>query len=318
MAGINEVGTDSSQIKGALRDAIEQLDLNKEVTFQAYTRCILPIDQYVFWQPTVTLCAKGSLHISQEFVQNEDESLALATVVFTSEVQVAEFACSPTSTIFVACAGELRYSFSSLQPFYQVAGLWHYFGHNVAPAMASQLLDKPGQIDITQAVVSNSLPIWLAMNGYKCPYYDGFSNDVTLMPSFITPPNLVPPYASVHIGNGDTEALQATPYVTPSTRSHYQLVSDRVRITLYGLQNNAAMDFVDFVNQYSLDTGNFGVMNMAVINDDKRIQTEVQAIGMKKIYEIRISYYQARVNDIARQLILKVVPTYYLGNLLLT
>lgn len=298
----------NTQQNSTLRTGLETLDLSQVVTFQAYSRVVLPIDGYVFWQPTVKIQAKGNLHISQEFVQNEDESLGVATIVFTSESRVAEFESSPVNTIFVARFGAYRYAFSSLQPFNGPAELWHYFGRNIAPAMASQLLDSPTSIDPARAITSNSLPLWLSLNNYVSPYYDGFSNAVTLYPSFLTPQNLVPPYGAVHIPPESTRALQAVPYLSRN-RSHHQLVTDHVRITLYGLQSDEALDFIDCIMQYSLNTDHFGIMNMPVVVDGKRPQAELQAIAMQKIIDLDISYYQNRVATVARQLILSAVPT---------
>lgn len=309
MSQISESTPNQTQISGALRDGMEALDLNQQITYQAYTRVVLPVDGYVFWQPTVSLTVKGSLHFSQEMQQNEDETLGFATVTFSSEGKIVQFEDAPPNTIYVARCGKFRYAFSQQTGFYTQAGLWHYFGHSVLPAMAAQLLDNPDSIDPTRAVTSNSLALWLALNGYKSPLYDGFSNKVTLYPSFLTPANLLPSYGAVHIGDGDTQALQAIPYLDRD-RNHYQLVSDKVRITLYGLQSNEALDFVDCVLAYSQFTGNFGIMNMPIVRDGKRPQPELQAIAMQKFVDFEISYYQTRVADVARQLILSAVPTY--------
>lgn len=305
MARISE-SVKPTQMQGALDDGQEALSLNQTVCFQAYTRVVLPADGYVFWSPTTQITAKGSLHYSQEIEQNEDETVGAATVVFTSESKIVEFDDSPINTIYVARVGDFRYAFSQQNGFYEQAGQWHYFGHIIYPAMASQLLDRPDSIDPDRAVTSNSLALWLALNTFKSPFNDGFVTGVTLYPSFLTEPNLVPPYGTVHIE--DTYPLQSTPWID-SNRDHYQLVADRVRITLYGLQNNEAMDFVDAVNSYSMLSGALGLMNMPVVRDGKRAQTELQAIAMQKTIDYEVSYYQTRVAAIGRQLILSAQPT---------
>lgn len=309
---IQESANASSQLAGALADGINLLDLQQEITFQGYSRTVLPIDGYVFWIPSVKLTVKGSLHTSQDIVQNEDEILALSTVMFTALDQVAHFRDAPTNTIYVADWGNFRFAFSSQQGFYGPSQLWHYVGHSIAPAMASQLLDPPRTIDPTQAVTSNSLALWLALNGYQCPYYDGFSNPITLYPSKLTPPNLTPPYGVVHIGDEDTESFQAAPYLT-STRSSYQNCADRVRVTVYGLQAKTASDFYNCVLRYSVDVGTFGIMNMPVVRDSKREQNELEAIAMKKTIEFRVNYNQSTVEAVGRQLILSAVPSIYLA-----
>ncbi len=314
MAQLSELAN-QSQLSGALQDGLTVLDLQQTVTFQAYSRVVLPLDGYVFWQPTTQLVAQGSLHYAQDQVQEEDETYGLANVTFITAQQITDFGQAGKSLIYVASVDGFRYAFSQQQGFYSQAGLWHYSGKSIAPALLTQLLDQPASIDPAQAVVSNSLPLWLALNGYAPAYVtDGsaFANPVTLYPSFLTVPDLVPPYAAVHIGDEDTRPLQAVPTVDQD-RNHWQLVSDRVRVTLYGLQNNAALDFVDCVMQYSLDTDNFGVMNMPVVRDAKRPQNELNAIAMKKTVEFEVSYYQARVAQVARQLILSAVPTFITG-----
>jgi hypothetical protein len=301
----------ASQMEGAIKDALEVLDLNQEVIFQAYTRVVLPLDGYVFWQPTVKIKRKGSLHYSQEIQQEETETVGFATVVFTSEGPVTEFAEQPINSLFVACAGGHRFAFNSQGDFYQQARLFHYFGHSVYPALSTQLLDDPRRLpDPTQAIVSNSLPLWLALAGYTPPYYDGLSNKLLLYPSFLVQPNLIPPYITVHIPPEGTRALQPLTWLDANSDS-YQLAADRVRLTLYGLQNNHAIDFLNCVQQYSRDTENFGVMNISPILDGIRTQPELQARGMQKMIDVEISYYQTRVNEIARQMIIKAAVASY-------
>lgn len=307
---INEGKNQSSQILGALRDGLEVLDLDQQITFQSYTRVVLPLDGYVFWEPKVSKTFKGSLHYSQEIQQNEDETYGLGTVVFTSESKIVEFAESPINTIWVAQIDDFRYAFSMQQGFYKQANLWHYLGHSIPPALTTQFLDLAGEIDPTQAITSNSMALWIALNTYVNPYYDGFANSgLILYPSFLTNPNIAPPYGTVHIGEEDTRPLQAIPLLD-EYRNHYQLVADKAKITLYGLQNNACLDFQDFVIQYSRNTENFGIMNMPIIRDAKRTQAEMQTIAMKKVIEFEVSYYQTRVASIARQLIRKAQLTY--------
>jgi hypothetical protein len=313
MATLDEIGRDTG-IRGALTGAVEGLDLNQEIEFVVYTRVVLPLDGYVFWLPTGTRKKfRGSLHYSQEIEQNEDETVGLATVQFTSEGHIEDFSAVPPNTLYVAKHGTWRYAFSQQTWRYEQAGIYHYYGQQITPALASQLLDKPDQIDPDQVVVSNSLPIWLSLNGYVSPFVDGFSNPgVTLYPSFAVPPNLpsVPPYGSVHIEPSATQALTAAPYLSPTTRSHYQLCEDTVRITLYGMQNNAALDFIDMVNAFSVNYGTLGIMNIPTVRDGKRTQPAIEALAMQKVIDFRVSYYQSRVNEIARQLIKIALVTF--------
>jgi hypothetical protein len=181
----------------------------------------------------------------------------------------------------------------------------------VYPAMASQLLDSPGQIDPTRAVTSNSLSLWLALNNYSTVYPDWFTNTLTLYPADLVQQNLKPPYGVVDIR--ETRALQAVPFLDIN-RNHTQLCADRCKVTLYGLQNNEAMDFMDCLMQYSVNSNDFGIMNMPVIVDEKRTQSELMTIAMKKTFEIEISYDQLRTASVGRQLILNALPiTYIIG-----
>jgi hypothetical protein len=132
---------------------------------------------------------------------------------------------------------------------------------------------------------------------------------IPIYPSFLVPANIAPPYGVVHIEPGRTVAMQAAPRLN-STVSHFQLAMDHVRVTLYGYTNAQALDWADTVNQYSFDTDAFGVMNMPLMRDEKRQQQEISALAMKKTIEFDVSYYQTRINDLARQLILSCVTQY--------
>ena len=316
MAQISET-SNPTMLKSALRDGLEQVDLKQVVTFTQYTRAVLPLDKWVYWVKAHTIDVKGSLHYGQVIQQNEDETQGLATVQFTAEEQVPDFVSAPINTLFVAEADGFQFAFSQQQGFYTQAGLWHYFGHSVQPALSTQLISSADQIDVNQAVVCNSLPLWMALNDYKSPFYDGFSNTgvpfrvkpPVLYPSFIVDENEIPPYGSVHIGDNDTTSQQAAPYLDRN-RSHWQLCQDHVRITLYGLQNNVALDFMDTINQYSLMSSNFGIVNMTPPRDAVRTQSELRARAMKKVIEVDVSYNQARVNEIARQLITSAMQTF--------
>ena len=96
----------------------------------------------------------------------------------------------------------------------------------------------------------------------------------------------------VHIAPEGTAALQAAPRID-SSGSHSQLAQDKVRVTLYGVRNDQALDFMDCVLQRSADYGEFGVMNMPVVRDDKRPQVELGAIGQKKLIDFDVSYAKA-------------------------
>jgi hypothetical protein len=329
VASIGEGPQHPTALRGALRDGLEVLDLGQEIEFQSYSRVVLPIDGYVFWQPGVKCTFKGSLHYSQEMLQLDDETRGLVTGTFTSEHKIVEFEAVPVDRIWITnCAPPMdtaavdggpvaqtgvRLAFSQQQGFYTQAGLWHYFGHNVTPALASQLLDRPGAIDPKRAITSNSLALWLALNSYTSPFYDYFQRlpGFLLYPSKLVPTNLQPPYGVVQIDPSWTRALQAVPYIDIN-RNHYQLAADRARVILYGLQNDEACDFLDLVLQYSAETDNFGLMNTPLIADGKREQVEIMTIAMQKFIDFEVSYYQIRVAQVARQLLLNALPIQFI------
>ena len=240
---------------------------------------------------------QGSLHYSTIVKQNEDETMALNSVIFTSESEVQDFNLIGPTVMYIGEFEGRRFAFSRRDGFYKQSGIYHYKGDAVYPALASQLVDDISQFDSTNVIVSNSLPIWLGLNQFF-PMY----------PSFLVEENIVPPYASVHIPADSTTAIAARPHWSRHG-THSQLVRERVKITLYGIRNFNALDFQDYVFQNSLDNPSvWGLCNMPVMRDEKRTQTELTVIAQKKTFELDVNYYQRRVRDISRQLILKCIP----------
>ena len=333
-----------SPIRAALDLGVEQISAQQTITFTKYVKIVLPLDGFVFWvkadllsasalfnaaafntatfdgtvsviTPAPTITIKGSFHHATAKRQNEDETVAVNEIVFTAEAPVQDFNEIGPTVLFLGTVPETgeRYAFRERLPYYKQADLFHYRGTAVYPALASQIVDSVADFDSTSLVISNSLPIWLSLNGYL-PLYPSFGNSsVMLYPSFALPDNLSPPYAAVHIVPESTSALQSAPYLD-ATLSHTQLVEERVRVTLYGLRNNAALDFVDCVSQFTVDTGDMGIMNMPVVRDEKRTQAELAILAMKKAAEFRVNYYQERANAIGRQLILKAIPTFIIAD----
>ncbi|HET8687074.1 MAG TPA: hypothetical protein VFM18_10470, partial [Methanosarcina sp.] len=154
-------------------------------------------------------------------------------------------------------------------------------------------------VNLGSPIATNSLPIWLALNGLM-PVY----------PAFLAPTNLRPPYATVSIP--ETLPIQAAPYID-NTSAHWQLVQDKVKITIYGERNNDALDFQDYVFQNSLDTENFGISNMPIIKDEVRTQSELGILAIKKSFELEINYYQNRALQVARQLITSALCSFSVG-----
>lgn len=325
MARISEAG-DQSQLNAALKEGIETIDRTQIVTFTKYVRVILPLDGYVFWlkadivspsalinasainsagvdqpprivTPAPTIQVRGSLHYSTTRRQEQDEVFDQNQVVFTAEQDLDPFNEAGPAVLYIAQFDGLQFAFSQRRPLYVQAGIYHYVGDVVYPAMATQIVNTRDGFDTADVVVSNSLPIWLALNQY-----------MPVFPSFLLPPNTLPPYATVHIAPETTGALSAAPLID-GTGSHFQLASERVKVTIYGLRNFNAMDYLDYVLQYSLDSDAIGIMNIPTVRDEKRTQLEFATLAQKKSVEFEINYYQTRARDIARQLITAAVAT---------
>ena len=259
------------------------------------------------------LVVKGSLHYSSDSRQEEPETITVNRVVFTAQSPVEDFNEIAPDEMWLGEIDDIRFSFTSRSSFYAQAGLWHYVGDAVYPDMEPQIIDRANQFDAFQ-IVSNSLPNWLSMNGVAAEDYLPFSNPtLRLYPSYLVPGNLRPPFVSVHVEPSGTSALGAAPALGRRL-THTQLATDRVRLTLWGVKNDEAQNFVDFVNQFSLIYDQIGIMNMPILRDEKRTQSELSTIAQKKTIEYQVSYIQTSARDVARQLILRAIPTYIFPN----
>jgi hypothetical protein len=303
MPSIAESAGAPRQLAAGLAAGVNTISEDQAITFTQYVRMVLPLDGYVFWVKSgvaanttlKTVTVQGSLHYASGVNQDEDATAVTNAVVFTAQSEIQDFQEINPSTIYIASVDGMRFTFNERKPFYQQSGLSHYRGNAVYSVMDSQILDA-APLD-TSLVVSNSLPVWLAMDALM-PIY----------PAYLVPQNLPPPYAAVHILPETTQALGSAPRIDIMS-THTQLVSETVRITIYGTRNNEALDYQDYIFQQSLDTDNFGVMNTPVIRDEKRIQSELSVLAMKKTFTIDISYYQSRMQTLARQLITRAFVT---------
>ncbi len=333
----NELFASKTPMASDLADGLKTLALDQEITFKLYGRVVLPIDGYVFWVRADVLQrpifqqeglvsalrlekddmsqfvtkAMGSLHYTAETRQEEAENYAANRVVFTTLNEVQNLNAIAPGTMWIGSIDRLRFGFSTVSMRYRQAGIWHYSGFAIYPDMQPQIIDQVSDFS-TDQVVSNSLPGWLALQNYAPPY--AFWGPLpTLFPSFLVPDNERPPYASVHIVPESTTAMASAPTIAQDS-THTQLCSDHVRITLWGARNTNALDFVDAVYQYSLDTAAFGIMNIPTVRDDKRTQSELGIIAQKKVIDYEVSYLQHRMNDIGRQTIKKAVPNFFVAD----
>lgn len=319
MATIAETVGTKTELASGLAQGVNTISLNQTVTFTLYVRLVLPLDGYVFWVnaalltdsalfdaaqynrleydnyeapvPSRILVAQGSLHYTSETNQLEDRTTAFNTMIFTSLQEITDFNSINPSMMYVATYEGIKFAFNRRDAFYKQADLYHYSGKALYSIMDTQLIDSMTGFDTTNVIVSNSLPIWLTLNQY-----------FPMFPSYLVDQNIPPPYAAVDIDPRSTQALQSAPLITLDS-SHYQLVKESVKIIIYGTRNYNALEFQDYVFQYSLNTDNIGILNMPVIQDEKVTQSEFGIIAQKKSITFEISYYQKNLLDIARQLI---------------
>jgi hypothetical protein len=302
---------------GALLKAGDEfLSGNEQITFHQYNKAILPLDGWVFWVKdpgNITFTAKGSFHVAVETEQREDQSISVNELIFTSEVMINKLNSINSQTMWIADMGPVKFAFNSMKKHYRQADLWHYIGQAIYPNQRINIVDDPADLDLDNVIVSNSLPIWLYLNNYTptLPTY-GFGNSIPLYPSFLVPENIGAPYGSIHVEYGETFGLASAPYLDQNS-SHFQLCSDKVKVVLWGIRNDAAHTFLDCVYQFSRDYDYIGLMNIPIVRDvrnDKEAQSEVMVVSQKKEIYFEVSYYQTTVRDIARQMLTNFVNTY--------
>ena len=334
---LNEIIDSPTPMGSDLASGLNTLALDQKITFKLYGRVVLPIDGFVFWvrsdllaqsqvKPYVTAAqlaeieesgagpsetVLGSLHYGAEARQEEAEVYAANRVVFTTTEEVQALNAIAPGAMWIGEFNGLRFGFSNISPRYQQAGLWHYSGFAIYPDVGPNVVDDVFQFSAAQ-VVSNSLPAWLALSSYA-PAWAFWGKAPTLFPSFLAPQNEPPPFATVHVVPESTIALASAPTIDRATSTHTQLCRETVRVTLWGARNTNALDFVDMVNQYTLDSALFGLMNVPVVRDEKRTQAELSVIAMKKSIEFDVSYLQHRMNNVAIKAIEKAIPSFSVG-----
>lgn len=314
MGILNEASGAPSQLQAALDSGLSQISNNQTVTFQQYSKSVLPTDGFVFWVATGgSVRFSGSLHIVTDRRQDEDQTIAANKLVFTAEEEISQFNSINPDTLWIGAwvvdDVTLQVAFSETGANYEQAGLWHYRGFAVYPALASQLIASAADLPVGP-IVSNSLPIWLSQNSFA-PVY----------PSYLVPDNVTPPYITAHVEPEMTEVPSFPIRVWPGTvipnsgasplyeLASTQMARDNVKLTLYGFTNQMAIQYYMSLIEYSMNTDDFGFGNSPAIQDDKRTQVEIAAIAMKKTINIVAWYYQGTSDAIARRLILSAFIT---------
>jgi len=347
MSDVSESLASGSPWQGPLQAGVDTISLLQKVIFTKYIRLVLPVDGFVFWvkadllrpsalfnsalfnsvpfdrsagikTPAPTLIAEGSLHYGTDTNQTETANYSSNQVIFTSEQEINDLNAVTPNSIWVAEHHGIRFAFSSRRPFYRQAGLWHYRGNALYSVTQNQLIDKIDGFDTFTPVVSNSLPIWLSLIApvFSSPDLVGVNLNgigVMLYPSFAVPDNLAPPFVAVHIDPGGTRALQPIPRYD-ADGNPWQLVADRVRLTLYGFRNPEAIAFLNYVERYMLVTENMGMLSGptlgTAVRDDKHPQPELLILSQKKTIDFEVSYYQTAALKIAQQFIKEAIVTF--------
>ena len=340
MVSITEAQGYPHRLQATLDAGLDNLSQEQEITFTKYLRVVLPLDGFVFWvraglvnasalpntaplnkfapdQTSATAAAetikvKGSFHYSVQRRQLDDQTLDVNSCVFTSQTSLEDFNYINPQVMYLGQFGKIRFSFSQRGNFFQQASLWHYVGDAVYPDMETQIIDTLDGFDLRNRVVSNSLPIWLALNQATPPFPYPPGQYLPLYPSMLVPDDIYPPWGAVDVVS--TEVLSTAPYVDARTSSHYQLAQDTVKITFFGVRNFNVMDFVEYVNFMTSDPDPlFGIMNMPTVVDEKKTQAEMSVIAMKKSITYEITYNQTRMRDVAQAFIKKVIPQFSIG-----
>lgn len=268
-----------------------------------------------------TIKVQGSLHYDIERHQIQDQTYDINKVIFTAESPISDFDEVGPNCMFLgsfenplASEGTIRFSFDRRQNFFQQANKYHYIGDAVYPDLETQIIDDLNGFDTQNVIVSNSLPIWLAMNQMAPPYPYPARQNIPMYPSFLVPDGINPPYGVVHVRPESTQGLAGRSTIRSTDSSHFQLTKETVEITLLGLRNFNALDFVDYVQVMAAqDDAPFGIMNIPTIRDEKRFQNEISAIAMKKTITFDVNYLQTRMRNLAEQFIKKVNIDYIIG-----
>ena len=325
------------QMASTIQAGERVLSEKQTIAFTKYVRLALPIDGSVFWvradlaSPSAlfnahrfnavsynavpdqiysapVVVAHGSLHYMSQAVQEEGDSAALNRVLFTSEEEIKDFSDISPTVMYIGDWQDIRFSFAQRGMYYEQAKIHHYEGNAILSTMETQIIDDLLSFSPDQ-VVSNSLPIWLDLMNPYIPMLGLGGLPWPILPSFLVPADLPPPFVSVHVFPESTQAISSAPIIN-RTQSRSQLVREKVRLTTYGLRNAAVLDLCDYVQWQFQNSAKLGIMNMPVPRDEKQPQIEMGVLAQKKTIEYEVNYLQATARDMARQMILSAFVAY--------
>lgn len=278
-----------SALTAVLHSAVETISDHQQVTFTLYVRQVLPLDGYVFWirasevnadvlrrrgleDAPKTLTIAGSLHRQVVSEQTETASQSVNHLIFTPLAPIDDFNVAHPVAMYLGDYEGVRFSFSRMESQYTPSGIFHYRGTAVRASLKPQIIDHIDEIDNT-LILSNSIPVWMSLNRFA-PVY----------PSWLSPSDEPPPYIVADVRETRPIQIAADGFI----RS--QLVQDRVRVTLYGLNNAQSLAYVDYIVNTALEEETFGITNSPVVVDDKLSQVEINALAKKKHVDFDINY----------------------------
>jgi hypothetical protein len=292
MPSILESAQDNGFLNPTLKAGLELIDQDATLVFTRYAQFTSPIDGFIYWLKTSeTQLAKGSLHYSTDSIQESDEVFDQNSILFTSETNIDDFNVIGSESLWIATYQLMKFAFSSRSALFAEAGLYHYSGDALYPALETQLIESPESFDYQTVIVSNSMAIWLDLN-----------TPIKVYPAYLSVQNKDPIYATVEVMPNSQMALQNTPLIDEYGK-HWQLISERVKFIIYGTRNQAALEFQDYILAAPPWDGSWGIMDSPIMKDEIRTQPEITAIAMKKSFELQVNYYQQNVIHIARRLI---------------
>lgn len=306
MPSLSELNNAKTELNAALTDGLDDLSRYQEVMFTRYIRKVLPLDGFVFWvkasltdvaDPTQdAVQVKGYLHLTTETIQNDEQLYDRNVVTFTAQSDIDPFNDIGSNVLYIGEFFGLQFSFSRRIGLNEPANLYHYTGEAIFPHMRSQIINSADDIDLTDVVVSSSLPIWLTLNQY-----------IPMYPAMLSSQNISPPFATVKCSN--TTPIAGAFYLDDQ-QNQYQLVSEDVTLSLTGLRNAQTMDFLRYVQDYTLrDDAEIGVMNIPVVQDERVTQNELNIIAQRKTIKFKVNYYQQRMRNVARKLVAFSIPS---------
>jgi hypothetical protein len=253
------------------------------------------------------VAVEGSFHYDSMTDQRADATVDSNTVVFTSLSEIQPFNQIGPDFLYIGSYRDIRFAFASRGYLYEQADLYHYVGKAIYSVTATQIIDDVDTFN-PEVFNSDSIPIWMYLNYYEPPYPGGFTCPFPLYPAFLVDDNLPPPFGAVNIDR--TEALAPIPLADSRWRTTH-LCRDRVTIHMYGVNNDMASDFRDFIEQYSKDWSKLGIATAGAITDMKHIQPELKVIAQRKSITFDVNYLQSVSRDMARQYIIKARCNFY-------